>query len=197
MSSQEGNHLPELINSINWIDVVFVILFIGIVYKGSRTGVGGQIVPLIGIGAIIFCSIRYYKLLSTAVFGFMLQNWALPISFFGIAIIIFILVKILERVFGAMSDTDLSFIEKMGGAIFAAVRGVLLWGMIGLLLLLVPVNFVQKSVYDGSSLSMFCINIDARVYNLISEAVDRSNVRKKGEIFDEFLTITKKEKGKK
>ena len=189
--------MPDLINNINWLDVVFVILFIGIVYKGSKTGVGGQIVPLIGIGVLLFCSIRYYKLLSTAVFGFMLQNWALPISFFGIAIVIFILIKILERVFGAMSDTELSFIEKMGGAVFAGVRGILLWGAIVLMLLLVPVDFIQRSVYEGSKISVICINIDARVYSLISEAVDRKNVRKKGEILDEFLNITKKEKGKK
>ena len=79
----------ELIKDINWLDILFVILLLGMIYKGARTGVGGQLLSLAGWCLLLFTSITYYNIVSTAIFGFLLQKWAKPITFFAIALIIF------------------------------------------------------------------------------------------------------------
>jgi uncharacterized membrane protein required for colicin V production len=68
--------LPDILNQINWIDIFFLILLLGMVYKGLKTGVGGQVIALIGWFVLVFMSLKYYSVVSEALFGFLLQKWA-------------------------------------------------------------------------------------------------------------------------
>lgn len=186
----EGKALPPLLQGINWIDIIFVILLLGMVYKGSSTGVGGQVPSLIGFLALIFFSTRYYNYLSQAIFGFLLQRWAKPLSFFSISIIIFMIVKIAERILHVISGEELSPIEKIGGIIIASIRASLLYGIIGMLLLLVPVDSLRTSVSEGSNTCMFFVKLDAGLYTWMSGFVDSKEKNRK-KVIEEFLEATK------
>jgi len=185
--------LPEILQSINWIDIVFVILLLGMVYKGTRTGVGGQILSLCGMFVLIFLSIRYYKIISEALFGFLLQDWARPVSFFVIAALVFVAVKFLERVFNVLNAEELASIEKIGGAIIAGCRALMLFGAIGILLLLIPINYIQESAAEGSWSCMFFVKADVRIYDWISKVSGLEKEDQTDEILTQILTKHSKE----
>ncbi|MEA3488963.1 MAG: CvpA family protein [Candidatus Omnitrophota bacterium] len=185
--------MPEILKSFNWLDILFVILLLGMIYKGSRTGVGGQILSLVGWFVLLFISIGYYRLLSEAIFGFLLQKWAKPVSFFLISVIIFTVIKFLERVFNVISDGELAIIERIGGALVASLRACLLFGVIGILLLLIPIDYARITVTEKSRTGMFFVDIDAQIYSWISDVTGVPAKRTKDELLNEFLA-TEKEK---
>jgi len=185
--------LLEILKEINWIDIFFLILLLIMVYKGTRTGVGGQILSFIACFALIFASIGYYVLLSEAIFGFMLQRWAKPISFFGICVSIFIITKILERILSIAREGEFGTIEKVGGAFVAALRAFALFGLIGMFLLLIPSGYMHTAVTKDSKTCMFFINMDASIYGWMMSFSEKSGSKKtqKKEIVGNFLNTAK------
>lgn len=185
------NILPDIITEVNWIDIIYVILFLGIVYKGTRTGVGGQLLSLAGWVVLIFVSMRYYSLVSEALFGFLLQSWAKPLSFLIIGVLVFVLIKFLERVFSVVTGSELSSFERIGGALVASVRAFVFFGAIGIFLLLVPVEIVRDSVISGSKTGMFFVGFDAGIYSMINEVTGVGETRRsKDDVIDEILSVT-------
>lgn len=183
--------MPDIITEVNWIDIIYVILFLGIVYKGTRTGVGGQLLSLAGWVVLIFVSMRYYSLVSEALFGFLLQSWAKPLSFLIIGVLVFVLIKFLERVFSVVTGSELSSFERIGGALVASVRAFVFFGAIGIFLLLVPVEIVRDSVISGSKTGMFFVGFDAGIYSMINEVTGVGETRRsKDDVIDEILSVT-------
>ena len=164
------------------------------IYKGSRTGVGGQVVSLAGCFAMIFLSVKYYTLCSEAIFGFLLQRWAKPASFLVICVLIFVIVKVLERVANVISGEEVASIERIGGVVVASLRAAVFFGLIGMFLLLVPVDYMRLSV-ENSKTCMSFVNFDAKVYSWISglTGVPKEKQRNKNEVVEEFLTAAEKQ----
>ena len=189
----EGNDLPAILKEFNWLDIVYVILLLGMVYKGSRTGVGSQVLSLIGWFVLLFVSVGYYSFLSEAIFGFMLQKWAKPISFAAIAAFVFVIVKFLERIFHVMAGEELSTIEKVGGALVGGARACIFCGLIGILLLLVPVQYARDSVSVASKTGMFFVDVDARIYSWIAGAFGTAE-KNKDDLLNEFLMSDEEKK---
>ena len=190
--------MPEILNSINWIDIIFVILFLGMVYKGTRTGVGGQILSLIGWIVLIFVSIRYYTFVSEAFFGFLLQQWAKPLSFFAIGVSVFVLIKFVERIFSVVSGSELAALEKLGGAVVAAIRAFVFFGAIGIFILLIPLDYARYSAMDASRSCMFFVGFDASIYSMITDIIGIDDQKKtKDDVISEILSVTEPEKDKK
>ncbi|MBD3379474.1 MAG: hypothetical protein GF408_03320, partial [Candidatus Omnitrophica bacterium] len=147
--------LPDIINDINWLDILFLVLLLGMLYKGLRTGVGGQVISLIGLAALLFFSLHYYGFLSEGIFGFMLQKWAKPLTFFSVAAVIFTVTKVLERIFNITGGEEMAALERIGGAVVAFFRAVLLFGVIGILFMLIPLEYTRTSVTEHSRTAMF------------------------------------------
>lgn len=184
-------NLPAILNNANWIDFIYAVLFLGMVYKGARTGVGGQIVSVAGWIFLLFSTIRYYEWVSEALFGFLLQSWAKPLSFFVIGALIFAATKLLERIFSVMVGAELSALERAGGAIVAALRSFIFFGLIGIFLLLIPMGQIRSSVIEGSKTSMFFVNMDASVYNAIARFMGVEGVQKnKDDVVAAILSVT-------
>ena len=186
--------MPETLNNFNWIDVVFVILLLGMLYKGAKVGVGGQVLSLAGGLFLVFAAVGYYAFLSEAIFGFMLQKWAKPLSFFIIGALIFIMTKLLERVFSIIAGEEVAVIERIGGVIVAGIRAVVLFGLLGMLFLLVPIDSVNAAASEGSETCMFFVNADAQIYSWMSGIAGGSGKKTKDEIVREFLISTRKTK---
>jgi len=187
--------LPEILNEFNWLDFLFLILLLGMIYKGSVTGVGGQVISLIGLFVLMFFSIGFYQYLSTAIFGFLLQQWTRPASFFIIVIVIFIVIKVIERVFHVIAGQESSSIERIGGAIVAFMRACLVFGLIGMQLLLVPVDYLRTSVMDGSKFCMTFVKIDAEIFSWMTGHFGMTEKMKRNDVI-KSLVETPKEKSK-
>jgi uncharacterized membrane protein required for colicin V production len=164
------------------------------VYKGLRTGVGCQILSLIGWFVLIFFSIGYYNYFSKAIFGFLLQKWSQPVSFFVISAVIFVVIKLLERVFNVMNSEESAPIERIGGAILASFRGCMLFGAIGMLLILTPMDQVRASAMEGSKTCMLFVNLDAQLYSWMTKVAKISGVKGREEVVDDLVTSTRKGK---
>jgi len=171
--------LPEILNEINWLDVLFVILLLGIVYKGLRTGVGGQILSLVGGVVLLYFAIGYYCFISEAIFGFLFQKWTKSISFLIISGGMFILIKVLERLLSVIGNGDFAVLERVGGAILATFRAFVYFGIMGMFLLLIPIDSVKTSVIDKSKTCEFFIKFDIDLYNGINDAINSGSKKKK------------------
>lgn len=159
--------MSDILRNINWLDIVFIILLSGMVYKGSKIGVSGQLVSLIGLLTILYTSLTFYSVLSGSVFGFLLSKWAKPISFFVISAALSMIVKILRRVIRLTGDDELSAIESFGGIVVASFRAVIFFGLISTQLILTPIGFLNTSVSDGSKSAMFFIKRNVDIYCLM------------------------------
>ncbi|MFH1394830.1 MAG: CvpA family protein [Candidatus Omnitrophota bacterium] len=171
--------MPEILNEINWVDILFVILLLGMVYKGLRTGVGGQIPSLIGGFVLLYISIEYYSFMSEAIFGFMLQKWTKPASFVILAAGIFVTVKILERVLSVIGSEEFSTIERIGGAVIGGFRAFMLFGVFGIVFLLLPVENIRTSVVNGSKTCNAFINMDLEIYTWMTKIIKPNEKNKK------------------
>jgi uncharacterized membrane protein required for colicin V production len=196
----EGKALPEILSEFNWIDILYIILLIGMVYRGAKTGVGGQLFSLAGWFVTLFISLKYYSFLSETISGFLMQRWGKPISFFLIAAIIFVAIKVFERVINIVNSEGAASIERMGGSLIASLRACILFGLIGILFLLTPVNFLRSSAIEGSKTCMFFVHMDVAIYSGITELIgltsssketggveDKRTVKGRDEIIKEFL----------
>jgi len=167
--------LSNILNTVNWLDIIYILLLVGMLYKGMRTGVGAQIISLIGWFAALFVSIRYYAVLSEAIFGFLLQRWAKPISFLIIIAGFFIIIKIVERIFSVITSEEMSALERVGGAYISGLKAVILFGIIAIQLMLMPVDFFRDSVINKSKSAIYFVTCDATIYNWLDKNIRQSN----------------------
>lgn len=180
--------MPEIFQDINWVDILFVILLMGMGYKGSRIGVGGQILSLACWVVLVFVAVGYYSALSEAIFGFLLQKWAKPISFFVISIIMFICTKILEKVFNVEGGEEISPLERIGGTLVAALRAFMLFGIVSILLILTPLPNVRQLFTQGSKTSMFFVEMDVEIYSKIAKVIGITKEDKKEEMMVRIIS---------
>ncbi len=181
--------MPEILNEINWLDVLFVILLLGMIYKGLRTGVGGQIPSFLGAIVLLYVSIGYYSFVSEAIFGFLFQKWTQSVSFLIIFVGIIILIKVFERLLSVVRSEDYAILERLGGALIASFRAFIYCGIVGIFLLLIPIESVETSVMEDSKTCVFFINFDLSVFNWMKSAMNMEDKKKKPEpiSIDQFL----------
>ena len=179
--------MSAIISSINWLDILFLSILLGMIYKGSHTGVGSQLLSLAWWFVLIFFSIGYYSVLSSRIFGFMVQNWARAICFFIIVAVMVLIIKFLESIFNIAVTENLAPIERVGGAFIAFLRAFLLFGLIGIQLLLLPFDFLRDPVVEGSATCMFFVRTDSGIYSWIAGHLAFVEDRKSEEVVKEFL----------
>ena len=178
-----------MLAEINWLDILFVILLLGMVYKGTKVGVAGQIISLIGGFAIVFVPITYYSVLSEAIFGFLLQRWAKPVSFFVILLGVFTLTKTAERFSNVIVGDEVSSLEKFAGGLIAGLRAMMFFGVVSMLLLLAPIEYTRLSVLEGSVASNAFMNMDAAIYSWMTAGLADEKKRTKKGVVKEFTDI--------
>jgi uncharacterized membrane protein required for colicin V production len=158
------------------------------IYKGLRVGVGGQLLFLVGWLLILFTTLSYYSIVSKTMFGFLLQRWSRPASFLAIAVFVFFIIKAIERFIEATHEGEFAYLEKVAGALVACLRAILLFGMIGMLLLLVPVDFTRDTVMRKSKTGMFFVNANAKIYSLMTGYFGLSEKKTKSEVMKKLLS---------
>lgn len=186
--------MPDIIRELNWVDFLFVILLLGILYEGLRWGASGQLLSLIGWVCMLFASVTYYVPFSEVILGNKLQKWSLPIAFFLLAGGVFGLVMVLENSLKLKKDVELSFSQRLGGAFVAAVKSVIILGVVAFFLLLTPVDSIKKAVREQSKTAMFFVETDAEVYSWMTGQFNLTSKKAKDEVVNEFLSPENKPK---
>ena len=183
-----------LIHGFNWVDVLFVILLLGTIYKGVRVGVGGQLLSLAGCFLILFAALSYYNFVSKVIFGFLLYKWARPVSFFSIVVLIFAAVTLWKKALTVAEKDALAPIERLGGAVVAALRSFIIFGIICMFFLLLPFTYPRVTFAHKSRLGMFFIEMNATIYSAMSGHLGLSKKKTKEEIISEFVPDYESEK---
>lgn len=148
-----------------WLDVFFIILLLGTVYKGSQMGVGAQMLSLAGYLFLLYVVMGHYIMVSEALFGFLLQNWAKPFSFVILTITVFFFIKVIQRLFSATGQEQMAVIERAGGMLVALFRSGILIGIISTALLLVPSERVNALAAEASFFSRHFVSMNLKVYS--------------------------------
>ena len=172
--------MRELLNAVNWVDILALILLIRITYVSSRIGVGKQILPLLLLVLILVMPLYHYA----GIAAFFTERFSLRPSvceFLTYAVMtfsFFTIYHIISRITGFClfsGDTaEPGGIEKVGGGIVGLLRATLIIGIFTICLLLVPVKYVETSVkrsYSGS----FFISTNLRVYTSVAKLIFKSN----------------------
>ena len=178
--------MSSIIYGINWLDIAFITILLGMIYKGSHAGVGSQVLSLAWVFVLLFFSLGFYDSLASGFFSFIKQNWARPISFLLISIISFASIKFLEMIFNISTSENLAPFERIGGAIIASLRTFVIFGIITIQLLLLPVKFLQDGVNDSKS-GFFLVGIDAQLFSYMAENLEYFKKKSKDEIVDEIV----------
>jgi uncharacterized membrane protein required for colicin V production len=184
--------LADYISSINWLDILYLVIMLGMVYQGSRAGVGNQLLSLAWIFIVIFLSIGFYVSFANNAFGFMKQCYARPIAFCIIAGMLFLLTMFLEKIFQADTVEALSPFERILGSVIAGIRACLIFGVISIFLLLLPFGSLRKAVSVESNSAMFFTTLDVNIYCWLSDKLDIAKDLKVPEVIDTIMDTSDK-----
>lgn len=163
--------MPELINKVNWVDIISLILLLRIAYVSSRVGVGIQILPLALLILTLVVTLYNYKGIAT----FFVERFSLSgaiCSFFSFALLALIFSGIYRLIFRLLSmflaagEVNVGGIEKVGGAILGLMRSSIIIGVLLIVLILTPVGFVDGSVKNSYSGRFFIIT-NVKIYSSI------------------------------
>jgi len=93
--------------------------------------------------------------------------------------------------FNVIHGEELAPIEKVGGAILASLRAGMFFGVIGILLLLAPVDYLQTSVMERSKTCMFFVNMDVAIYSKMTNLFGVPKKVTKEEVLRDMLASDK------
>jgi len=113
---------------MNWLDIVLLILIAGSVILSFRKGFSRELIELISVVAALFCGLWFYGSAGAFLIPYVSSK---EIAHFCGFILVFVGVLILGAIIGHLfgrlvKAAGLSFFDRLLGAGFGAVRGLLL-----------------------------------------------------------------------
>lgn len=169
--------MGEILNRVNWVDLVALILLIRISYISSYIGVGKQILPIILLTSILSITLYNYREIAS----FFIKKYSFDTSLciflsFIIMVLVFSMVyRTILRITGVLfplGPMEAGGIEKVGGVVLGLLRTTIIVGLLIIALALVPVKFVEESVKNSYS-GTFFIKRNAELYSYITNAILR------------------------
>lgn len=139
-----------------WIDIIVIVITLWLAYRGFRKGIVIELATLIALilgvyGAINFSGLFNEYLLPLGISEKYLPILSFAVTFILIILIIMLLAKFLEKLIDLLS---LSFLNRIGGGIFGAVKGLFICTVIVIILNKIDqrVNFISD---ENKSTSIF------------------------------------------
>ncbi len=185
--NSEGKTLPTILKNISWVDILFLILLLEMIYKGSRVGIGSQLISFTSLVITLFVCITYYGATANEYFGTWLDTAAKAVAFFVIAFSIFIVSKVVDRMISIRGAGELATLERVVGAGAAVLRAFLLFGLISIQLLLLPAESVRNLVVNKTKSCVYFVEFDTKIYLMMSKILRRPPEKEKKELINAYL----------
>lgn len=177
--------MSELFHTVNWVDVVALILLIKITYTSSQIGVGRQILPLILLALIFLITVYSYSDIA----AFFIERYSFRPSvcrfftYFFMVLAFGIIYRVISRVTGLClfhGEAKGGAIEKIGGAFLGLLRSIFIIGILMVCLLLTPAHFIEQGAVDSYSAPFF-IEASLWFYNTVIDRIfkDEATTRRK------------------
>ena len=165
----------EILSKINWVDVLVLILIVRTSYVSLEDGLSHEILPLVGSVCMLLFSLHYYTKIASFFYnnGLNLSIEILRlVSFILIAICIGIIFRFIKSIIDhIIKVTWHPMIEKFGGLLAGVVRGAILTSTVLIIIVLIPLPYLQWSVRDRSMTGMYFLRIGPFIYEKMHTAL--------------------------
>lgn len=110
------------------LDIGILVISLWLAYKGFTKGIIIELASLIALGLGVFGAIHFSNLLNPYIINFGISEKYTPIvSFAATFILILLVVHLIAKLITKLIDAlSLSFLNKIGGALFGALKGLLI-----------------------------------------------------------------------
>lgn len=163
--------LPEVVQRINWVDVLTVILLLRTCYIGAKTGLSEEVFKIIGVVFALYISMGFYSPIGSRInSGFSLPQELVD----GVSFLILILLSMLSLKLVALGVTKvvkLAFADKInhwGGFISGLLRGAILLSLLFTLFGILQVDYLVKSVEERSLTGPYISKIAPYAYQVVA-----------------------------
>ncbi len=162
----------EILSKLNWVDVLIVILIVRTSYVSLHDGLSHEILPLIGSIFMLIVPIHYYKGIASFLYNI---GFAIPIDILNLSIFILsvVCVGVIFRFLKIIIDKIINvswypLIERFGGLLAGIIRGAILASIVLMIIVLIPLSYLQWSVRDRSLMGVHFLRIGPSIYEKTS-----------------------------
>ena len=161
----------EILSKINWVDVLVLILIVRTSYVSLQDGLSHEILPLVGSVCMPVFALHCY----TKIAAFFYNNGLnLSIELLRLAsfVLVAVCIGILFRFVKAIIDKTIKVtwhpvIERFGGFLAGVVRSFILTSTVLIIIVLIPLPYLQWSVRDRSLTGMYFLRIGPFIYEKV------------------------------
>ena len=160
----------HFIHSLNWVDIVVLVLGIRIIYIGMRTGIMTEFIKFLGLVVALFASFQYYIVVgeSIKIGGKIPESFFLAAGFlviWGAVTLVFMFLR--QGFFMLFTVQTVSALDKWGGAILAVGRFIVTASMVMFVLLVTGNEYLQTKTTEAFSRKYF-VNVAPGLYHGLS-----------------------------
>lgn len=165
--------LLEIIQKLNWIDVVVLVVMLRALYIGLKRGCVSEIFQLMAVFASIFVVYHYYPFCSRLIENriFLKPEIARSVTFFVLWALVALVCKFVRD--GACMIFKIeakSFVDKLGGLTVGFIRGALVSSLLLSLFMTTGSDYLIRNV-KGSYLSSQVSPLAPSVYKFIFKGI--------------------------
>lgn len=151
--------------SLNWLDIILLVILGVTVILGLIKGLIRQIFGILTVVAGLILAVLYYS--AAASFFQRFGAGATLSKFLGFLMIFFVILIlgwVVSRLFSKLMKGPLKFLNHVLGGVFGLVKGILITGILVFAMLVFPVHMDSLR---NSSLAPVCLKITRAVFHLI------------------------------
>ena len=161
----------EILTKINWVDVLVLILVLRTSYVSLQDGLSHEILPLVGSVCMLVFSLHYYLKIAAFFYNNGL-NLSLELLRLASFILVAICIGILFRFIKVLIDKIIKVtwhpvIERFGGLLAGLMRGAILTSTVLIIIVLIPLSYLQWSVRDKSLTGIYFLRIGPVIYEKV------------------------------
>jgi len=158
--------LLEIVQKLNWIDIVIIIIALRALYIGLKRGFVSEIFHLFAVLAAIFVIFHYYPLCSKFLESkiFFKLGIAKAVAFVAIWVAVALVAKFVRDGVNMLFKIEAkSFIDKFGGLIVAVGRAALVCSLLLCFFMVTETEYLSRNI-QGSYFSSNVIKLAPDVY---------------------------------
>jgi len=161
----------EILQNINWVDVVVALILIRSIYLGAKSGLTAELFKFIGTLFSLTIGIYWYSQLADfLIVNINMYAWLAQFICFAV---INLLIKLIFKygVTTLLKILNMQFmpqLERVGGLIVGCGRGIITAGILLLALSLIPTDYIMQSIYTKSYSGRFLVKACERTYKSLT-----------------------------
>ena len=155
--------------SINWLDIVILIMVLGTFVLGCINGIIKSLTVLVGLGLGIFLAGRTYETTATWFYFIRDERWAQVAGFAAVLLLVIVAVSIIGIIINKMLEKlEIRWVDRLCGGLVFAISAMLLIGTILTLFLHIQ---PESSVIAGSICAKLILQIIPFVVVLLPDSL--------------------------